>query len=132
MTTSLDGRFLDHLAEYMIYLSTAPSFWFSLNSSHDHDFHLLKRFGMIPHDYECIMIASNLAEHHQKFGFTIKLTNLNAFLTGHRFCTSNGTVSFDGQWTMTTTYDDVQQQGELWRQFIWRVLLYSIKNLNHG
>jgi hypothetical protein len=41
------------------------------------------------------MIASNLAEHHQKFGFTIKLTNLNAFLTGHRFCTSSGTVSFE-------------------------------------
>jgi hypothetical protein len=95
MSSSFDGRFLDHLAEYMIYLSTAPSFWFSLNSSHEHDFHLSKRFGMIPHDYECIMIASNLAERHQKFGFTIKLTNLNAFLTGHRFCTSNDTVSFE-------------------------------------
>ena len=50
---------------------------------------------MIPHDYECIMIAANLAERHRKFGFTIKLTLLNAFLNGYRFCTSNGTVPFE-------------------------------------
>jgi len=85
-----------HLAEYMIYLSTAQSFWFSLDSSYDHEFHLSKRFGMIPHNYECIMIAANLAECHRKFGFTIKLlTLLHAFLNGHRFCTSNGTVPFE-------------------------------------
>jgi hypothetical protein len=41
------------------------------------------------------MIAANLAERHRKFGFTIKLTLLNAFLNGHRFCTSNGTVPFE-------------------------------------
>ena len=68
MSTSYDGTILDHLAEHMLYLSTASSFWFSLDSSYDHEFHLSKRFGMIPHDYECI--------------FTIKLTLLNAFLNG--------------------------------------------------
>jgi hypothetical protein len=41
------------------------------------------------------MIAANLAERHRKFGFTIKLTLLNAFLNGYRFCTSNGTVPFE-------------------------------------
>jgi hypothetical protein len=41
------------------------------------------------------MIAANLAERHKKFGFTIKLTLLNAFLNGHRFCTSNSTVPFE-------------------------------------
>jgi len=40
------------------------------------------------------MIASNLVERHRKFGFTIKLTLLNAFLNGYRFCTSNDTVPF--------------------------------------
>ena len=95
MFKSYDGSLLDHLAEYMIYLSTASSFWFSLDSRYDHEFHLSKQFGMIPHDYECIMIAANLAERHRKFGFTIKLTLLNAFLNGHRFCTSNGTVPFE-------------------------------------
>ncbi len=95
MSTSYDGSLLDHLTEYMIYLSTASSFWYSLDSSYDNEFHLSKQFGMIPHDYECIMIAVNLAEHHRKFGFTIKLTMLNAFLNDHRFCTSNGTVPFE-------------------------------------
>jgi hypothetical protein len=65
MSTSYDGSLLDHLDEYLIYLYTASSFWFSLNSSYDHEFHLSKRFGMIPQDYECIMIAANLAERHK-------------------------------------------------------------------
>ena len=85
MSTSYDGSLLDHLAEYKIYLSTGSSFWFSLDSSHEHGFHLSKRFGMKSHDYECNMIAANLAERHRKFGFTIKLTLLNAFLNGHQF-----------------------------------------------
>ena len=33
-----DTTILDHLAEYFLYLAAAPLFWFSLNSSHDHDF----------------------------------------------------------------------------------------------
>jgi hypothetical protein len=41
------------------------------------------------------MIAANLAESHRKFGFIIKLTLLIAFLNGHRFCTSNGMVTFE-------------------------------------
>jgi hypothetical protein len=32
----------------MIYLSTTSSFWFSLNSSYDHEFHLSKQLGMSP------------------------------------------------------------------------------------
>jgi hypothetical protein len=50
MSKSYDGSILDHLVEYMIYLSTASSFLFSLNSSYDHEFHLSKRFGMSPQD----------------------------------------------------------------------------------
>ena len=40
MSTSYDGTILDRLAEHMLYLSTASSFWFSLDSSYDHEFHL--------------------------------------------------------------------------------------------
>ena len=50
---------------------------------------------MIAYDYECILVAAKFAEHHKTRGFSIKLSNLNAFLTGHRFCPSNGTVSFE-------------------------------------
>ena len=33
---------LDHLAEHMVCLSTASSFWFSLDSSYKHEIHLLR------------------------------------------------------------------------------------------
>jgi hypothetical protein len=40
ISTSYNDSLLDHQAEYMIYLSTASSFYFSCNSSYDHEFHL--------------------------------------------------------------------------------------------
>jgi hypothetical protein len=60
MSLSYDTTILDHLAEYFLYLAAAPSFWFSINSSYDHEFHLSRRFGMAPDDYECILGATNL------------------------------------------------------------------------
>jgi hypothetical protein len=35
---------LDHLANFLIYLSGAPSFWFLLNTSYDHGCHLASQF----------------------------------------------------------------------------------------
>jgi hypothetical protein len=35
----------DYLTDHLIYLSASSSFWFSLNSSYEHDFHLNKRLG---------------------------------------------------------------------------------------
>jgi hypothetical protein len=35
MSTSYRYAILDHLADLMLYLSTAPSFWFSLNLAYD-------------------------------------------------------------------------------------------------
>jgi hypothetical protein len=52
MSLSYDGGLLDHLAEHMMFLSTTPSFRYSLSSSYDHGFHLSHRLGMTPHDYE--------------------------------------------------------------------------------
>jgi hypothetical protein len=82
MSNSYYGTLLDHLAEYMIYLSTASSFWFSLNSSYDHEFHLSRRFGMSPHDYECLLVAANLAKFHEQWGFTILKTQWEKFIWG--------------------------------------------------
>ena len=59
MPTSYDGVILDHLAEHMLYLSTASLFWFSLSLSHDHGFHLSQRLGMSPHDYEGLLVAQS-------------------------------------------------------------------------
>ncbi len=34
---------LDHIANFLIYISDAPSFWFSLNTSYDHGCHLASK-----------------------------------------------------------------------------------------
>jgi hypothetical protein len=89
MSLSYDTTILDHLAEYLLYLSAAPSFWFSINSSYDHEFHLSRRLGMSPDDYECIMVAAKLADFHKTRGFFISLCQMKAFLAGHWFATYN-------------------------------------------
>ena len=66
MPTSYDGTLLDHLAKHIMYLSSASSFWFSLNSSYNHDCHLSKRLGVSPQDYEYLLVAADLAHIHQQ------------------------------------------------------------------
>jgi hypothetical protein len=99
MGTSYDNISLDHLADHLIDLSSSSSFWFGLNSSYDHDFHLSKRLGMTPKDYEYLLVAANLAHFHKRWGFIIKMTKLKLFLEGHRFTTINcdGTFEFDSK-----------------------------------
>ena len=58
MSTSYDGSLLDQLAEYLLYLSTASSFWFSLDSSYDLEFHLLRRLGISPQACENLLVAA--------------------------------------------------------------------------
>jgi hypothetical protein len=77
MSLSHDGSLLDHLAEHnMIFLSTTPSFWYSLNLRYDHGFHLSYRLG------ECLLAAANLAHNHPKWGFTILVDRWKMFLEG--------------------------------------------------
>ena len=82
MTTNYDGTLLDHLAEHMMYLSAASSFWFNLNSSYDHDCHLSKQLGMSPQDYEYLLVAANLAQFHPKWGFSIKIIEVETLPQG--------------------------------------------------
>jgi len=82
MTTTYDGTLLDHLAEHMMYLSAASSFWFNLNSSYDHDCHLSKRLGMSPEDYEYLFVDANLAQFHQTWGFSIKIIEVETLPQG--------------------------------------------------
>lgn len=84
MSSSYD-LILDHIAHILHFLSDAPSFWFTLNTSYDHDFHLSKRFGMSAREYECLLIAADLASYTPKKGFAIKPKRWKSFITGHRF-----------------------------------------------
>ena len=95
MSTIYDGTLLDHLAEHISFLSTASSFWFSVNSSYDHGCHLSKRMGVSPQDYERLLVAADLAHFHKRWGFSIKMTKLRLFLEGHRFTTINCDGTFE-------------------------------------
>ena len=95
MVPSYGGTLLDHLANHLIYLSTDTSFWYSLDSSYDHEFHLLKRLGMSPNDYEYLLVAAQLAHFHKKWGFSIKKLKWKLFIEGHRFTANNCTATFE-------------------------------------
>ena len=41
MVTSYYNISLNYFTNHMIYSSSSSSFWFSLNSNYEHDFHLL-------------------------------------------------------------------------------------------
>jgi len=74
MGTSYVNISLVHLADHLIYHSSSSFFWFSLNSSYGHDFHLSKRLGVTPKDYEYLLVAADLAHFHKRWGFSIKMT----------------------------------------------------------
>ena len=74
---------LDQIAKFFLLLSEAPSYWFTLNTSCDHAFHLSKRLGMDESNYKALLIAGNLARY--KGGtFIIQADEWKSFLRGHR------------------------------------------------
>jgi hypothetical protein len=95
MPTSYDGTLLDHLAKHRVYLSTASSFWFSLDSSYDHECHLSKQLGMSPKAFEYLLVVVQLAHFHKKWGFSIKKVNWKLFIKGRRFATTSCTGTFE-------------------------------------
>jgi hypothetical protein len=95
MAMSYDGSLLDHLAEYLIYLSSSSSFWFGLNSSYDNEFHLSKRLVITPKDYEFLLVAADLAHIDKRWDFSIKMMKWRLFLEGHRFMIINCDGTFE-------------------------------------
>ena len=51
------------IANLLIYLSSAKSFWYTLNTSHEHGFHLANRFGMSHDNYIALLVAADLARY---------------------------------------------------------------------
>ena len=50
---------------------------------------------MPPQDYECILVAADLAKYHPKWGFSVKLLQMKAFLDDHKFLRSKGIVTIN-------------------------------------
>jgi hypothetical protein len=87
---------LDHIADFLIYLSGAPSFCFLLNTSYDHGCHLASRFQMSMQEYESLLAAATLAAY-TKLGFVMKPKEWGIFLGGHCFRLSECNIEFDKQ-----------------------------------
>jgi len=85
---------LDHIADYLKYLSYAPSFWFTLNTSYDHGCHLANRFRLALNEYETLLIVAGLASV-TRFGFQIKPKAWREFLGGHRFVVDDCAIEVD-------------------------------------
>jgi hypothetical protein len=77
---------LDQIAKQILFLSEAPSYWFTLNTSCDHAFHLSKRLGMDESDYKALLIAGNLARYKGRT-FITQADEWKSFLVGHHLFT---------------------------------------------
>jgi hypothetical protein len=85
---------LDHIAEYLIFILDAQSFWYTLDTSYNHDCHLASWFCLEPNDYEMLLAVAGLASYTQ-FGLAIKPTAWRKFLGGHRFVVHNRAIKFE-------------------------------------
>jgi hypothetical protein len=54
---------LDHIADYLKFISGAQSFWYMLNTSYNHDCHLASRFRLEPNNYEVLLVVAGLASY---------------------------------------------------------------------
>jgi len=64
---------LDHIADFLKFISSAQLFWFLLNTSYDHGCHLANRFLLDPDEYKALLFVASLA-HYTRFGFAMKPT----------------------------------------------------------
>jgi len=74
------------LADLLIFLSGAKSYWYTLNTCHEHGIHLANRFGMTHEHYVALLVAADLAKYVNGV-LTIKLFQWENFLhlQGHHF-----------------------------------------------
>jgi hypothetical protein len=84
----------DHKADFLKFISSAQSFWFSLGTSYDHGCHLASLFRLDPDEYEALLIVSGLASY-TRFGFQIKAHAWRKFLGGCWFVADNCPIEFE-------------------------------------
>ena len=85
---------LDHIANFLKFISSTQSFWFSLDTSYNHGCHPASRFRLDPDEYEALLIVAGLASY-TRFGFQIKASAWRKFLGGRRFVIDNCAIEFE-------------------------------------
>ena len=79
--SSSSETLLDHIADFLEFISKTQWFWFTLDMSYDHGCHFASRFRLDPNNYKVLLVVAGLA-HCTRFGFTIKPTPWRMFLGG--------------------------------------------------
>ena len=92
--SSSSEALLDPIADFLKFNSSAQSFWFTLDTSYDHGFHLASRFRLDPEEYEALLIVAGLASY-TRFGFQIKADAWRKFLGGRRFVADDCPIELD-------------------------------------
>ncbi len=69
--SSRSEALLDHIADFLKFISSTQSYWFSLNTSYNHGCHLAIWFRLDPEEYKALLIVTGLALY-TRFGFQIK------------------------------------------------------------
>ena len=64
---------MDHIANFLKFISSAQSFWFSLDTSYGHGCHLANQFRLEPNDCKVLLVVAGLA-HYTRFAFAMKPT----------------------------------------------------------
>jgi hypothetical protein len=68
--SSSSEALLDRIADFLKFISSALSFWFSLDTSYGHGCHLANRFRLEPNNKEVLLVVAGLA-HYTRFGFAL-------------------------------------------------------------
>ena len=87
---------MDHIADFLKFISRVQSFWFTLDTSYSHGCHLANRFRLEPNDYEVLLVVAGLA-HYTRFGFAMKLTAWSKFSGGHWFSSDDYEIGLDSK-----------------------------------
>jgi hypothetical protein len=61
--SSSSEALLDHIANFLKFISSAQSLWFMLYTSYDHGCHLASRFRLDLEEYEALLIVAGLASY---------------------------------------------------------------------
>ena len=85
---------LDHTADFLKIISSAQSFWFSLDTSYDNGCHLASHFRLDPDEYEALLIIAGLASY-TRFGFQLMAGAWRKFLGGRRFVIDYCAIEFE-------------------------------------
>ena len=89
--SSRSEALLDHIADFLKFISNTQSYWLTLITSYDHGCHLANRFRLDQKEYEAVLIVAGLA-NYTRFGFQIKANMWRKFLGGHRFVVDGCTI----------------------------------------